>query len=531
MSTYANTYADKITGLGDIKYKDKAGQVRTVKADSGIKAVSPTWNVMTRRTSVPYDAASGGWGVRAMAENAGVRDIAWDGQRVTAGTAALTPSSVVNGTSYAPKKDIYSFINSAYAANGEPLVQANRYADKYGLKDLLEYNSATGEVTVDGVPIEYAYIDDDGNSWIKQSALDKAYSAAAARRGIKPGEDYASEYGAALDAAVREVDNWKYDKKALENDPVWLAYKAMCQREGAKAAADAMAQAAARTGGNLSSAAMAQAGAQRNDYTSKMNDIIPQLAEEAYNRKYTAKQLQTEAAGNRFNAGYGVNRDRIEDAMAQAAAQRQRMVDAESLKRTRLENEEYRKENEMNDFERAYNRGYVRGEFTPEEREKIGVGEDITPYAMKLAEYYNYEKPMTKDKLDMEYEDMKRTEDYKTALEQAIWREQAGIQQSNDLAKIGASAAADKGIAAFKNNLEEPESRAEKTIKEAVDNGFTVDDYIDLDTGKLDTDTVYIQALAYLAEIQKAKEKAAAGDAPTVMTEDQMKAAAKGILK
>lgn len=559
MSTFANTYAGKITGYGDIKYKNKQGQTVTQKAAapaSGIALPKASSNVMTKnaaktttRKSVPYDAASGGWGVRAMAENAGLNDIAWDGSRVTSGTVSLKPSAVVNGTSYAPKQDVHNFIKDAYAGRGDELVQTNRYANRYGLDNLLEYNSASGEVTVDGVPIRYAYIDDDGNSWVPRSVIENAYDDAAARRGIKDGADYVSDYSTALDKsraarqeAVDSILNWEYDSKALENDPVWQAYKSMYQREGARAQADALAKTAARTGGNLSSAALAQAGQQQNYYLQQQNDVIPQLAQQAYERMATGQQQKFSSAQqdaldayNLFTSGYNANRDRIDDANTAAEAQRQRFVDAENLKRSKMENEQYEREMRQKAFEDAYNSGYLRGSFTPEERQTLGVGEDMTPYRMALNEYYNYQKPMAQDKLDMEFEDTKRTTDYKTALEQAIWQSQTGVQQQNDLAKIWANAAAEKAkiwanaaaeknVAEYKNSLSGGDSdtdNVDETFKQAMLLGWQPDPLAE------SMDMQYLEALAHIAN--EAGTAAGANGPEPALSEEQMAAIFKKV--
>ena len=106
---------------------------------------------------------------------------------------------------------------------------------------------------------------------------------------------YQNRYQEQMDSLLGEVSNpqpFDYDQAT---DPVWSAYKKQYRREGQRASANAMAQAAAATGGVPSSYAVT-AGQQAGDYyASQLSDALPSLYEQAYNRylqEYAQKQLQ-----------------------------------------------------------------------------------------------------------------------------------------------------------------------------------------------------------------------------------------------
>lgn len=75
-------------------------------------------------------------------------------------------------------------------------------------------------------------------------------------------------------------------------DELWQAYRKHYLREGQRAAADTMAQAAAMTGGIPSSYAVTAASQAGDYYASQLTDKIPELYEQAYNRYMQEQQLE-----------------------------------------------------------------------------------------------------------------------------------------------------------------------------------------------------------------------------------------------
>lgn len=81
--------------------------------------------------------------------------------------------------------------------------------------------------------------------------------------------------------SIANRESFAYDPDA---DPSFSAYKKAYNREGERASANAMAQAAAASGGRTSSYAMTAAQQAGNYYAGQLADILPNLAEDAYSR-------------------------------------------------------------------------------------------------------------------------------------------------------------------------------------------------------------------------------------------------------
>ena len=91
---------------------------------------------------------------------------------------------------------------------------------------------------------------------------------------------YATQQQELLDALLNHGD-FSYSK---EEDPVWSSYRKSYLREGDRATQNALAQAAAATGGRPSSYAVGAATQAGDYYATKLNDIIPTLYQQAYER-------------------------------------------------------------------------------------------------------------------------------------------------------------------------------------------------------------------------------------------------------
>ena len=82
-----------------------------------------------------------------------------------------------------------------------------------------------------------------------------------------------------------------------EEDPAYSAYAKQYRREGQRATADAMAQAAALTGGQVSTAAATAASQAGDYYAGQLADVIPQLYENAYQRYLSDYSLLADQLG------------------------------------------------------------------------------------------------------------------------------------------------------------------------------------------------------------------------------------------
>ncbi len=91
---------------------------------------------------------------------------------------------------------------------------------------------------------------------------------------------YAEQQQALLDAIINRPDfSW-----SKEDDPQWSSYKKSYLREGDRATANALGQAAAASGGRPSTAALTAATQAGDYYATQLNDIIPTLYQQAYDR-------------------------------------------------------------------------------------------------------------------------------------------------------------------------------------------------------------------------------------------------------
>lgn len=91
---------------------------------------------------------------------------------------------------------------------------------------------------------------------------------------------YAEQQQGLLDAIINRPDfSW-----SKEDDPQWSSYKKSYLREGDRATANALGQAAAASGGRPSTAALTAATQAGDYYATQLNDIIPTLYQQAYDR-------------------------------------------------------------------------------------------------------------------------------------------------------------------------------------------------------------------------------------------------------
>lgn len=121
---------------------------------------------------------------------------------------------------------------------------------------------------------------------------------------------YAQQQQELLDALLNYGD-FEWSK---EEDPLWPVYKKQYLREGERATANALGQAAAATGGRPSSYAVNAATQAGDYYATKLNDIIPQLYQQAYDRwanKYSMMQQDLGAVNNQEQLDYAKFLDQL----------------------------------------------------------------------------------------------------------------------------------------------------------------------------------------------------------------------------
>lgn len=265
-------------------------------------------------------------GVRAMANNMGISDVGWDSQNgvVTfGGKGYVKPSKVSDdGTAYTDRQTMQNAVNQYYRDNGNPLVGTRNYVDSQGLSNAATWSD--GQLMIGGQQVPVAYVDDNGTAYAKQTDVDKAIAQYKQRSGITGNQavydNWDSKYGGRINDALSAILNrekWSYD---TESDPAYQAYKDAYTREGNRAYQNAYAQMAANTGGYGSSAGMTAAGQQMNYYMQQLNDRVPELMQNSYNRYLGEQELNRAAlnsllgvADNDYSKAYQVNRDSVND--------------------------------------------------------------------------------------------------------------------------------------------------------------------------------------------------------------------------
>ena len=429
------------------------------------------------KSNVPYDQASGGWGVRALMENAGLdsNKIGYDGEYVTYnGSRLFAPSVNIAGTTYAPKATVYNAINRAAAIDGDELIQISDYNNKYGITDALGYNPATGEVTLAGKSVPYAYIDDSGRAWVRKSDADRMYSDLANEMNIKDNErlleDYKTEIAKNqndIDSAIDRMQNYSMTAAELENNPYWQAYRQMYLREGARAASDQQARASAQNGGNLSSAALAAAGSVQNDYTEGLMDRLPEVYDTAYeqftaglNAQITNAQNKMQTAQNMYETEYGQSLDNLSRQREVAQSAFQRMLNTENLAQQKAATD-------TSILDNAIKRAQAAGAWDDSTAAVLGINKsadgtypDINDPEINRA--IRILEEVTKPELD--YQAKIQLERELKTLEQShkFNLEELAAAYGYDLGKISANAAEDRTTQAMNNAFERENSSIEQ---------------------------------------------------------------------
>ena len=105
---------------------------------------------------------------------------------------------------------------------------------------------------------------------------------------------------------VMNRDKFRYD---MNGDALYQQYKDRYQNMGKQAMMDTMGNATALTGGYGSSYATTAGNQAYQQYLQQLNDIVPELYQQAYNR------YNQEGADlmNRYNMAYGLHRDAVSD--------------------------------------------------------------------------------------------------------------------------------------------------------------------------------------------------------------------------
>ncbi len=174
----------------------------------------------------------------------------------------------------------------------------------------------------------------DGKAIVKQSDVDSALEAIRRETGLQSGyeilekyDKYKDMYDEQLDKLI-DRDEFSYD---AEDDPVFRSYKQQYSREGKRATEDTMGTYSALTGGMTNSGAVTAAAQSGQYWSDKLMDVIPELAEGAYDRYLQEIENDRKALADimavdthLFEREYSVNEDLKNDIVAAQASAQQR---------------------------------------------------------------------------------------------------------------------------------------------------------------------------------------------------------------
>jgi len=127
-------------------------------------------------------------------------------------------------------------------------------------------------------------------------------------------DPYNNQYAAKQQDLLSSILNRPDFSYTKENDPQWGSYKKSYLREGERATSNALAQTSAASGGRPSTYAVGAATQAGDYYATKLNDVLPQLYQQAYDRYLKEYQMKHNDLGmvnsmeqtdyNRYNDDY-----------------------------------------------------------------------------------------------------------------------------------------------------------------------------------------------------------------------------------
>ncbi len=450
------SWASTLSGSSDSK---GAISGETQNKTQGVKysmPSQPTYEAKSKITE-PSDGY-GNTGVRAAMINMGLDNskIGWDNGYVTYNNMRFKPSNLEDGTSYAPRKEIQSFVNSIYKQEGKTPVKVTDYAAPAGLGSI-SYSPDSG-VMVDGKSVPILYMDQD-RAVVDEMALNEAYEALKNRLGIKTTSELYNEwekdYKKRADRAYDEIKNYKEWEYNPEEDPSYKAYSEAYKREGERAYRDAAARLIARNNGNMTSAAQTVANQQLAYYMEQLADKIPELSKNSYerykeglDRKIDNYNILASQAQNAWEKLIKTNELAKEDYKNQRENERKRTEDAKADLTTDYKNQELLAALVQKEYDNAFKNAEARGYFTQEEARLLQIpqneeGRYLTPNEIKIKNEVQYFNEVLVPQLD--YESL-------LALNRSL--SEIASKRQTSLALAGANHAYDMDLASHKSELD-----------------------------------------------------------------------------
>ena len=189
-------------------------------------------------------------------------------------------------------------VNVKYQEENEPKVQNQNGSVNSGATAQPTAKDSAASSATGFQPVEYKPSD----------AVTQAEALLNQQLAQKPGE-YQSAWQTQLNDAINKILNREKFSYDLNGDALYQQYKDKYQSMGKQAMMDTMGNATALTGGYGSSYASTAGNQAYQQYLQQLNDIVPDLYQQAYNRY---NQEGTDLM-NKYNLAYGQHRDAVSD--------------------------------------------------------------------------------------------------------------------------------------------------------------------------------------------------------------------------
>ena len=280
-----------------------------------------------------------------------------------------------------------------------------------------------------------------------QAVLD-SYNAYKQQEANKVADWTGGTYGQSLKDQMDKINNRKQFTYDLNGDALYQQYKDQYINQGRLASADAIGQASAMTGGYGNSYAATVGNQAYQGYLQKLNDVVPELYNMAYNRYQQEGQDMKDMytmLQNAYDTEYGEHRDKVSDyntelARLQDAYYNEKNFDYSKFSTDRdYYNTAYNNERtyDYGQYSDAYNRAF--GEY------QQGVAEEQWQKSYNLqksqADQSATIKALQQQLADKEVDNAKIVEDMKKAANsKATQTFTASILTSRELARRGYSA-------------------------------------------------------------------------------------------
>lgn len=315
-----------------------------------------TGNNSSQNPNVSKNVPQGYRGIRETLNKRGVADsrIGYNNGYVTIdGQQMYKPEYNIDGTTYADEASINKLTQQAYTMAKDPLIAVRDYVTSKGYGGAVNWDGANP--TIGGLPVSATYITDDGIAYMPQTQADRVISEYEKKNNIPTNagvlDDVDERYGSVQADALKKVlqrDGFSYNP---EDDALYKSYKDQYTRNAEEAFRRILNENNTSVTG-ATGAVLSEALAAQSQELQKLNDKIPELYNDAYNRYLQQDSLNrddldivTKLANDYYNKKYTENRDQIDDTYRSQQAERsedQRLFENSITK----ENNEIDKENQ-----------------------------------------------------------------------------------------------------------------------------------------------------------------------------------------